>query len=671
MNIGVILVIGVILILVVVLAYLIIWNNMQKRVKRNNKRLKIRKTKQGLIPTTRWLKWYTSLDRNFLTRQSVRKLNSRLMELGIFDHIASRIQATKVFLLSVVLMAGLFLFGLFAFHDLFMAMVFLTVAIVTKDTILKKNIDRYYFLMLEQLSEAISELRQAYLRSSSVSESLGEIVVGPLLVRQFSNLAEIMNAENAEEKLEEFFQTSPIKVLQTLAGICFAVENGGDTILANGASNFITSLSYITTEINLEIRKLRLQKAEFGSLEFLPIFPLILLPLLSGFMGNTIPGTKMIYNGTFGYVARLVIVGTAMASYMVISRINSAVAVQFDDRPQYLNKLLNQKKWRRAVRMILPQNMKTLTKKVAAIRGSLSRLTVEHLYLSKLFYAVAGFLITLILLLSAIYLGRAFESANIERASLMQVAPYSLEEEEKIRQLDKYYLKTTEMSEDELREELKNVLPRLKEERQEEEIQRMVKKRDKLSQPGFMFWHLWICIAVMCVCWNIPEFQLKFRRWLIKSESEEDCLQLQTVISILMNTSMDTLELLDWLAKHSRVHNHILIDALHEYASDPDLALMRLKQRAALPEFKRIIDKLMLTVSQVSIAEAFSDLAQERDHLIRMREIAQTESIKKKRARMSPVAQLSIGEVLFLYFIGPVALVAATEFATIFSGLPL
>src|SRR5690606_9794941 len=107
---------------------------------------------------------------------------------------------------------------------------------------------------------------------------------------------------------------------------------------------------------------------------------------------------------------------------------------------------------------------------------------------------------------------------------------------------------------------------------------------------------------------KLPELLLRGRAWLLKTESEEDVLQLQTMISILMNTSTDTLDTLYWLERQSRVHKNALLDAYHEYPSNPDLALNRLKAKAVLPGFRRLVDKLLLTIHQIKLSEAFSDL---------------------------------------------------------------
>ena len=180
---------------------------------------------------------------------------------------------------------------------------------------------------------------------------------------------------------------------------------------------------------------------------------------------------------------------------------------------------------------------------------------------------------------------------------------------------------------------------------------------------------IWVAFLIAAIAWNIPDILIKMRTILIKSEAEEDCLQLQTIIGIMMNTSIDTLDLLDWLSKHSRVFRPLLIDAFQNYPSDPERALHELKARAGLSDFKRLVDKLMLTISQISIKEAFSDILLERDHLLRMREIAQQEAILSKRQKMSMVAMAPMMATIGLYFIAPIGLLGAKEITNLVNNL--
>jgi hypothetical protein len=96
-----------------------------------------------------------------------------------------------------------------------------------------------------------------------------------------------------------------------------------------------------------------------------------------------------------------------------------------------------------------------------------------------------------------------------------------------------------------------------------------------------------------------------------------------------------------------------------------------LKSRSSIPEFQRLVDKLSITVYQSTLAEAFSDLATEREHLMRMRETSQLNTIEKKRTLMSPFAMSTAMAVVMLYIIGPIGIVGLAELQTTFANLPI
>ena len=83
-----------------------------------------------------------------------------------------------------------------------------------------------------------------------------------------------------------------------------------------------------------------------------------------------------------------------------------------------------------------------------------------------------------------------------------------------------------------------------------------------------------------------------------------DVLQLQTVIAVLMDTNLDTLSVLGWLAQASDIHKDILQFCYHEYVRWPEHAIQRLQLKSASAEFSSMCEKLLTTISQVSLAEA-------------------------------------------------------------------
>jgi hypothetical protein len=536
---------------VVALIFLLIMQRLSRKTKQG--KLKKAKAHKGLLSTPAYLTIFMVLEKFPFTQQGIRKLNIRLLELGFFDAVQSRVNAVQVYITTTLIQLGVVLFGFFAFGDLFMGLCFLVVATVIKSTFITKQLDKNYFKMYKQLQQSISLIRQEYMRTGSVSEALSEITAGSLVAGQISKIASILTETNAETLLEEFYAAAPVKVLQTLAGVCYNVEKGGDTTLYDGTSNFIQSLSYIAAEINFEIRRLYLQKTRFGSLEMLPVLPIIAVPLLQGFLGGTIPATSTIYNGPYGYITRIIIVALGLMCYKLISSMNTTMVIKYDDRMPRLVRLYQRQDVRKFVKCILPKSDKKLRKKLLLLKNSLSRQTIDLLYLKKSLFAGATFIVCLVLIIFSVFLGKQNLYESLEGKELSSSVDLSNAERVVMLEIDKAYI-AGKLTDEELKAELSQKFPRLNALKIDEQAARIQVKKADIENTQFRFWMLWIAIFAGFVAWKAPEIMLRYRNWLIKNEAEEDTLQLQTVIAVLMNTPMDTLSVLDWLSKHSRVH---------------------------------------------------------------------------------------------------------------------
>ena len=120
--------------------------------------------------------------------------------------------------------------------------------------------------------------------------------------------------------------------------------------------------------------------------------------------------------------------------------------------------------------------------------------------------------------------------------------------------------------------------------------------------------------------------------------------------------------MLYWLSKNSGVHRDHLNFAYQEYPSDPEKAIARLKKNSVIPEFHQLCDKLALTAYRISLSEAFSDLVPERQHLMKIREMVQDNTLESKRSKASPIAQAPLYILIFGLVVGPVLILGISQF---------
>ena len=274
--------------------------------------------KQHAMRVSRYLEWYHMLESNIITRQHLKMIYNNLAELSVYDDINLRIESVKLWILSTLVCFGVTIAAAFLFHDFILTCIFYMFAIVFRDVVITKRVDKMHGVMLLEESDALSELRQEYLRLREIPEALQTIQIGKHIKRSIDEIHNVLTSENAAEKLEDFYKSCPLKTIQTLAGVCYTINNSGEPTTSDGSSTFVTALGMISNEVNLEIRKIRLMKAQFGTLEVLPLLPMFSLMPIKWFFVSKIPGTATIYNGSTGYWFVVIILVISLAAYKAI-----------------------------------------------------------------------------------------------------------------------------------------------------------------------------------------------------------------------------------------------------------------------------------------------------------------------------------------------------------------
>ena len=133
-------------------------------------------------------------------------------------------------------------------------------------------------------------------------------------------------------------------------------------------------------------------------------------------------------------------------------------------------------------------------------------------------------------------------------------------------------------------------------------------------------------------------------------------------MAILMNMNIDTLDAIWQMCQHSRVHKDMLMYCYHSYPSNPELELARLRSKTPIIEFQRFLGKLELTVADLSLAEAYSDLKIERDHMLRIREQTMYSTIDRKRRICGPISMTPFICLVICEFLIPIGYLGITEF---------
>jgi hypothetical protein len=327
-----------------------------------------------------------------------------------------------------------------------------------------------------------------------------------------------------------------------------------------------------------------------------------------------------------------------------------------------VEKLLLKPKWKAFIMRLTPKKDRQRVKLQVLFSVSLSKMRAEHLYTKKVVISTSLFFLSLVVFVVSILIGRDFMRNTTDQLSLIGGTERTVAQREAMLRIDDQYFATHGLMEEATLEALvRSLMPELSDMQVIEETDRVRAKYRSWAALVFHWWLVFIAFGFGLVGWFVPNLMLLVRKILVKSSAEDDYMQLQTLVSVLMYTDCDTLQVLSYLARQSTVHKPYLLWAYHSFVSAPEMELERLKARIGLPDFKSFIDKLKMTISDLSLRDAFSDLIAERDAMMRLRHIAMEATIKRKAVLCSIIAITPM--VLFVIgeFAAPIMILGMQE----------
>lgn len=649
MNVPVILLLGVGIVIVICVA---VYSAMTFQVKK--KRLS---DMQRLQSFNKRFNFYNDFA---LTRGSFRKIHGQIMSLAVYTMMEGRVVTVQFFERSLKSAVILFVVGFIGLGDLISGIVLLLFAVVMMNTTVSKRIDDVNFKTLKDQSAFILSVRESYTRVRNVPDAVNDATCSDLLQRNVNDIYMIITATDGDERLDKFYQTCPNRTMKTLATTCYVrADSGEDNLPPGKESPFKQALSLIKDEVDMEYRRQLNQRLMFGTLDKLPFVPLFLYPFIVIFYKNIFSATAAVFDSTIGYIIKLVIILSAFICYYILSTINNASVARVDDRMQFLVKQMLKPRVRHFAKRLVTKKFQTRYKLQKQIDSCISQKTLEYFYLEKTFYAFCIFVISMVFSIIILISAKGSMYDSIQAATMSATLTYTEEERQATLDYDHYVLSLDECpTYEEIYDRFSGIFKKYTQIELEAQTDRLMSKYKSYKAIKFYWWFAFIYIGCFMGAYFIPNLLLSLRVKMVTSESEMDVLQLQTVIAVLMDTNLDTLSVIYWLSKSSDIHKDILTFCYHEYVRDPEKALERLKSKSASAEFSSMCDKLVTTISQVTLAEAFEDLISERTNTMKVREAVQLEQLKSKRNLAGPVAMAPMMVWMVAAFILPIGIVA-------------
>lgn len=589
----------------------------------------------------------------------------QLQMMSVYTKKEVYTMVAKQFSLAATITAVTIIVALTLFDDFVSVSLCAAFSFILPSILFEKKMGRINHVVIYQLKYAVEAIRLEYLRCDSVVEALETATYGKRLVHIMDELHNVLISADGELKLKEFYELTPFGLIQSLAQICYHTNNTGDEKDQFGNSSFVEALLSMTQDINQELELLDYRKVKFGHLEYLCLVPVLAIKPIEWFLLTYMPATAMIFHGTLGYVIRVAIILESMIAFTVVSRRNNISVLKEDDRIQVIVRLLSNNSMNRFIKTISPKNIKRRRLK-AQLQNAFSKKCVEEFWLEKLLYSVVIFVILILTFSGAVNLGKSYMRSNTSSLNMLASKDeMGAFKQEDILLLDEEYIALREeghvFEEDELKALINSYLPGLTKLQVSDQINRLEKKYSFLQNAYFKWYFIPISFfAAVCV-WNVPDYVLKNRKKLLMQEEEKEFLQIQVLMIILMGMNCDTMEAIEYLSQLTRIHKDIFLYCYNGYASDPVEELRRMEDKTPIPEFKQFIHKLLQTVDELSLEEAFGDLKMEREHIARGRDVFLRASIDRNRNQCGGLVKVGTVMIVLLLVMFPLLYIGFTD----------
>ncbi len=607
---------------------------------------------------------YHEFQKTPLIKNYVQRMSKKLATLSVYTKDEVKILVSQYFSLTAAIITITTAAAMVLFDDAVSVIICIILAYMLPNAWIDKRMAKINYIVYTQLKYAIESIRLEYMRCYDVTEALETASYGNRIAKIMDAMHYVLISTNGELRLKEFFEMTPFKPIQTLAQICFRINNTGDEFDRDGNSAFVESLLIMSQDINQELERQNYQYMKFGNLEYLALVTIPAIPIVEWFLLQYMPGTALIIKGLMGYLIRIGILSATVIVYGVIANANSLNLVKDDDRILFITRLLSYETIYRFIRNISPKNRKRRLWK-QKLNNAFSKKTIEAVFLEKIGISTIVFLLALLMFASAIFMGRGFMLKNTDSLSFIQEEEDWDTDKETILAMDNRYIALRKggyvFEEEELTAMIRETFPNINDLKLAEQQKRLEKKYEWLEGMYFRWYYIPISFWAGVLAFWIPDFQIRRRMSFLEQEEEEEFLQIQTIMTILMSMNCDTLDALEYLTQLAHIHKDMLLYCYHGYAANPVKELGHLVEKTPIPDFKRFIGKLKMTVDELSLSEAFIDLKMDREHIAKERDAKLRDNIDARRRKCGQISKVPIMMTMILLFVFPLMYMGFTE----------
>lgn len=549
----------------------------------------------------------------------VTNIRKKIAAIHSYDENTMRKETMKITFLTLGSVIGAIVL-LFIFNRSISFVFFVILgAVVFNNVLIDYFINRVEFRLLKQQVLLNEDTRHYYHQTGMVDEAIYEATLHAKYETSLhgEKIYQILTSNKPYEDLEHYYETAPNRFLKAFAGISFLVREFGDKKTEKG-SLYLDALNKLTHENNIEI--LRREKLSYllKSLSTIAIIPILFINPIENWGKNYFPIMNNFYDSKIGVFTKISIFVVILMSYLLIRKL------QENDEGKYAAKV-KKKRWEQWMyqipvikwvvdRFVPAPHSKERFRITTLLQDTNSPVTLEWFYLRRILLGGICFLLTfsMILYLQFRSIHNILYVPPQMNAVFAKLDPKEQLKANELTNFDREVLQKLKNSKSDARERISEIVSNstsLSTDQMNVTVARIEAKLQKLHNEYFKWWQLLICIIIGYMGYTSPSWMLSFQKRIREMDMQNEVDQFHTIISILSQFERISVEnILEWMERFSTVFKAPLQKCLLNYESGAEKALEQLKDDSPYIPFKRIVDRLEVSLSRIPIKEAFDDL---------------------------------------------------------------
>lgn len=623
-----------------------------------------------------WLLIYRHIAANFLTKHAVGTIRSRIEIVGNANERAIRKKTVQIFLTIVTIVLGLFLAIVVVTRQLLLILLFLMVLWFLAETLVDFFVIRLKNRLLKQQIRFNDLIRHKYYETGTVDEAIYHACQSldrhhHEIGLQGQRIHDILMAKDVEKEMESYYDTAPNKFLKILLGLAYITMEYGDTQV-DGSSVFMKNMGDLTGEIRIELTKREQLNYALKSLNVIVLLPLFFISPIRSWAGSYFMPLKAFYESQTGFFMEVLTIVMIFVCYLLLRRVQQVE----DNRQKYgknpVELRLYEKVLHPVVDLIKPKKGHYYKAK-RQLKSIASTLSVEAFTTRRLLFFVSGLLLACVFFMALHYNQRhqILTAPTLPDNFLGgQLSAEEMARAEAITHEDNGYL--FQMSAATTEEEILRLLKDkdLSVEEMTLVASRLMNKQAVFFNQYLKWWEVVVIGLFAIFAYQVPVIYLHFQQRVARIDIEDEVAGFSTVILMLMHHErMSVTDILEWMELFATSFREPIGDCLNNTAAGLTEALEGLREATDNERFTGIVDSLILASEDITIGQAFDELASEKEFYIEERKETNRRIVERKINMGRMVGFIPMYGLILLYMIIPMVVSAMTNMNQYFEQL--